>query len=178
MDIPPPVLVVRCVLRSRLPATVKRASTGRQRRVDGFAGRDYDARMLHARLFGPLRISVDTDAAPDVTGLKPRAVLAWLLMHPGLHPRESVAARFWPDVLDTSARGSLRSALWVVRAALETVGGAEYLVGDRERVGIDAARPRRSISRMWSGLRVADDPGDWEAAFGVMGEPLLGRSHR
>ena len=129
--------------------------------------------MLHARLFGPLRISVNTDAAPDVTGLKPRAVLAWLLMHPGLHPRESVAARFWPDVLDTSARGSLRSALWVVRAALEAVGGAEYLVGDRARVGIDVGRPRWVDLEDVIRLARANDPGDWEAAFGLMTEPLL-----
>jgi DNA-binding SARP family transcriptional activator/tetratricopeptide (TPR) repeat protein len=129
--------------------------------------------MLHARLFGPLRIGVDNDAAPDVTGLKPRAVLAWLLMHPGLHPRESVAAYFWPDVLDTSARGSLRSALWVVRATLEAVGGAEYLVGDRERVGIDPGRPRQVDLEEVVRLSGADDPDSLEQAFGLMAAPLL-----
>jgi len=129
--------------------------------------------MLNAWLFGPLRIGVGTDAAPEVTGLKPRAVLAWLLMHPGLHPREAVAARFWPNVLDTSARGSLRSALWVVRANLEAVGGAAYLVGDRERVGIDSARPRRVDVEEVARLASGDDPAGWEEAFGVMSEPLL-----
>jgi len=129
--------------------------------------------MLNAWLFGPLRIGVGTDAAPEITGLKPRAVLAWLLMHPGLHPREAVAARFWPNVLDTSARGSLRSALWVVRASLEAVGGAAYLVGDRERVGIDSARPRRVDVEEVARLASGDDPAGWERAFGVMSEPLL-----
>jgi len=129
--------------------------------------------MLNAWLFGPLRIGVGTDVAPEVTGLKPRAVLAWLLMHPGLHRREAVAARFWPNVLDTSARGSLRSALWVVRASLEVVGAAEYLVGDRERVGIDAARPRRVDVEEVALLAASDDPAGWERAFALMSEPLL-----
>jgi len=129
--------------------------------------------MLNAWLFGPLRIGIGADAAPEVTGLKPRAVLAWLLMHPGLHPREAVAARFWPNVLDTSARGSLRSALWVVRASLEAVGGAPYLVGDRERVGIDIARPRRVDVEEVVRLAGRDDPAGWEQAFGLMSEPLL-----
>jgi DNA-binding SARP family transcriptional activator len=129
--------------------------------------------MLHARLFGPLRISFDARAVPDITGLKPRAVFAWLLMHPGLHPRESVAAHFWPDVLDTSARGSLRSALWVVRAALDAAGAAAYLVGDRESVGVDVSRPRdvdiESVDRLSGGK----DPDGWERAYSLMAEPLL-----
>jgi DNA-binding SARP family transcriptional activator/tetratricopeptide (TPR) repeat protein len=136
-------------------------------------GRDYDGRMLHARLFGPLRISVDSDAAPEVPGLRPRAVLAWLVMHPGLHPRETVAARFWPNVLDTSARGSLRSALWVVRASLETVGAADYLVGDRDRVGIAPELPRSVDLEDAIAFSSGDVPGDWERAFGLMADPLL-----
>jgi DNA-binding SARP family transcriptional activator/tetratricopeptide (TPR) repeat protein len=135
--------------------------------------RDYDGRMLHARLFGPLRVTVAGKAAPDVPGLRPRSVLAWLLMHPGLHPREAVAARFWPDVLDTSARGSLRSALWVVRASLEAVDGDGYLVGDRDRIGMTTDLPRSVDVASVRRLAGTDDPADWEAAFGLMSEPLL-----
>ena len=39
-------------------------------------------------------------------------------LHPGAHPRGELAARFWPDVLDSSARASLRSAVWALRRAL------------------------------------------------------------
>ena len=39
-----------------------------------------------------------------------RALLAWLALHPGAQPRSHVAGVFWPDVLETSARGSLRAA--------------------------------------------------------------------
>jgi DNA-binding SARP family transcriptional activator len=41
----------------------------------------------------------------------PRALLAWLALHPGMHPRSRVAGRLWPDVLGESARNSLRTAL-------------------------------------------------------------------
>ena len=63
------------------------------------------------------------------------ALLAWLALNPGLHPRSAVAARFWPDVLDESARASLRSALWALRRQLgEEANGA--LVATRDRVGL------------------------------------------
>ena len=56
--------------------------------------------------------------------------------------RVPTRARAWPaasgpSVLDTSARGSLRSALWSIRAALDAVGGADHLVADRLGVGLD-----------------------------------------
>ncbi|HWF74294.1 MAG TPA: hypothetical protein VG186_13175 [Solirubrobacteraceae bacterium] len=43
--------------------------------------------------------------------------------------RAELASRFWPDVLDQSARASLRSAVWALRRRL-----GEALVVDRERV--------------------------------------------
>jgi DNA-binding SARP family transcriptional activator/tetratricopeptide (TPR) repeat protein len=129
--------------------------------------------MLQAWLFGPLRASVDADEVPPIAGLKPRAVFAWLLMHPGLHPRAAVAARFWPDVLDTSARASLRSALWVVRAALAAAGGASYLTGDRAYVGLDDASGLDVDLRHAARLAAGDDPAGWDRAFAVMAEPLL-----
>ena len=67
-------------------------------------------------------------------------LLAWLALHRGQHPRGVVAAAFWPDVLDASARGSLRSAVWSVRRTLG-VATEDYLVLDRDRIGFrdDAA---------------------------------------
>src|SRR5436190_540952 len=51
-------------------------------------------------------------------------------------PRTQLAARFWPDVLDSSARASLRSAIWSLRRALGEAGAA-HLVATRDRVGLD-----------------------------------------
>ena len=51
------------------------------------------------------------------------ALLAWLALHPGMQPRGRVAARLWPDVMDESARRSLRTALLDLRAALGPARG-------------------------------------------------------
>ncbi|MBV8989490.1 MAG: AAA family ATPase [Solirubrobacterales bacterium] len=45
--------------------------------------------------------------------------------------RANLASKFWPDVLDQSARASLRSALWALRRQL-----GESLLVDDERVGL------------------------------------------
>ena len=99
------------------------------------------------RLLGEVVVDVDGTRVEPPSGRRAWALLAWLLLHPGVHPRSVVASVFWPDVLDSSARASLRSALWALRQAL----GAEAdlaLVLDRDVVGtrpgahveLDAAR--------------------------------------
>jgi DNA-binding SARP family transcriptional activator len=59
-------------------------------------------------------------------------VLGWLALHPGTHSRASVAARFWPDVVDGTARASLRNALW----SLRRTAGAGLPATSGERVGL------------------------------------------
>ena len=52
-----------------------------------------------------------------------------------MHPRSEVAGRFWPDVLDSSARKSLRTELVAVRRALGAEGEG-VLVATRDMVGL------------------------------------------
>jgi DNA-binding SARP family transcriptional activator len=89
--------------------------------------------MLRVRLLGELL--ADVDGRPVVPPASRRAwsLLAWLALHPGEHPRGAVAARFWPDVLDSSARASLRSAAWALRRAL---GEGDALIAGRDRIGL------------------------------------------
>ncbi len=129
--------------------------------------------MLRAQVFGGLSVQVDGRGMPDIGGAKPRSLLAFLLMNPGPHPRARLAGRFWPDVLDTSARGSLRSALWSIRAALDAVGGAEHLVTDRLGVGLDSARERDVDVLEVGRLLDAGDPASLERALLLAAEPLL-----
>jgi DNA-binding SARP family transcriptional activator len=91
--------------------------------------------VLRVRVLGDLRVELDGTAAALPSSAKVRAVLAWLALHPGLQPRSSVAARLWPDVLDVSARASLRSAIWALRRALGDDDG-RLLVATREQVGL------------------------------------------
>src|SRR3954471_20792142 len=94
--------------------------------------------MLRLRLFGDLAVEVDGSTLPPPESARARALLAWLALTPGMHPRGRVAALFWPDVLDSSARASLRSAMWSLRRALGEAG-ERHLVATRERVGLEGA---------------------------------------
>ena len=88
---------------------------------------------LRVRVLGELAVEVAGEAVEPPSGRRPRALLAWLALTPGVHPRSEVAARFWPDVLDESARASLRVALSSVRATLGPAAG--QLTSTRDRVG-------------------------------------------
>ncbi len=130
-------------------------------------------RMLRARLFGGLAVEVDGRAVADVPGMKPRALLAYLLSRPEPLSRARLAGVFWPDVLDTSARASLRSALWSVRAALEAVGGADYLVADRASAGLAPDLPRWIDAEEAERLLAAGDRGSLERAVEIAASPFL-----
>jgi DNA-binding SARP family transcriptional activator/tetratricopeptide (TPR) repeat protein len=85
--------------------------------------------MLRVRVLGELELE---GLAPPA-GRRGRALLAYLALNPGPQPRVALAARFWPDVLDESARTSLRGALADVRRAV-----GDHLVTTRETAGLDA----------------------------------------
>ena len=91
--------------------------------------------MLRIRLLGELCLELEGRRLDAIASRRARSLLAWLAYRPGLHPRTRVAAVFWPDVLEGSARASLRNTLSVLRRELgEDAGG--YVVAERERVGI------------------------------------------
>lgn len=93
--------------------------------------------MLRLHLLGELWAEVDGTRVELPRAWHARGLLAWLALNPGEHLRSDVAARFWPDVLDASARASLRNALWALRRALGP-SAREALVTSRERVGLSA----------------------------------------
>jgi len=91
--------------------------------------------MLSVRVLGELVVEGSSGAIELTGSWRARSLFAWLALNPGGHPRASVAVRFWPDVLDSSARASLRNALWALRRSLGT-DAAEALIATRERVGV------------------------------------------
>ena len=104
--------------------------------------------MLRMQLLGDLRLSRDGAELPASASRRSWVLLAWLALHRGQHPRGVVAAAFWPDVLDASARGSLRSAVWSVRRTLG-VATEDYLVLDRDRIGFrDDAELRLDVDEV------------------------------
>ena len=93
--------------------------------------------MLRIRLYGGLEVELDGVPVQPPTSRRAWSLLAWLALHPGLSARRRVAACFWPDVLDASARASLRSAVWAVRRALGPAGDT-YLHATRDRLGLES----------------------------------------
>ena len=93
--------------------------------------------MLRVRVFGGLALESDGAALDPPASRRARELLGFLALHPGRHARAAVAARFWPDVLDASARASLRTTLHELRRALGPAGVC--LVADRDAVALDAA---------------------------------------
>src|SRR3954447_4266048 len=94
--------------------------------------------MLRVRLFGGLALESDGVAVPTPERRRACSLLGWLALHPGMHPRSEVAGRFWPDVLDSSARKSLRTELVAIRRALSAAGEG-VLVATRDMVGLAGA---------------------------------------
>jgi tetratricopeptide (TPR) repeat protein len=110
---------------------------------------------VFVRLLGELEVEVEGEQVALPPG-KPRGLFAWLAIHPGLHPRRALAGRLWPEVLDSSARASLRSALWALRSAL---GPAAFqLEATRERVGL-AAEVRTDLGEFERLLAAGDRTG-------------------
>src|SRR5205085_144260 len=88
--------------------------------------------MLRIRVLGELDLELDGERIEPPRRGPARNLLAWLAPHPGPHPRSAVAGRLWPNVLDTSARASLRTSLSALRATI----GSTALAGGRAQVGL------------------------------------------
>jgi DNA-binding SARP family transcriptional activator/tetratricopeptide (TPR) repeat protein len=82
-----------------------------------------------------MAVECDGERLPTPSALRAWSLLAHLALEPGPQPRGDLAARFWPDVLDSSARASLRSAVWSLRRSLGPAAEA-HLVVDRHHVGL------------------------------------------
>jgi DNA-binding SARP family transcriptional activator len=89
--------------------------------------------VLRVRLLGALGVELDGTAIDSPVSQRPWAVFAYVALAGRPVTRAELANRFWPDVLDQSARASLRSALWALRRAL-----GDALAIDTERVGLQA----------------------------------------
>jgi DNA-binding SARP family transcriptional activator len=83
--------------------------------------------VLRARLLGRLEVEVDGTVVQSAASQRPWALFAYLALASRPVARAELIATFWPDVLEQSARGSLRSALWSLR---RQIGNALLVEGD------------------------------------------------
>ena len=120
--------------------------------------------MLEVRLTGALALRANGAELAPPASRRARSLLAYLALHPGRHGRAQLAARFWPDVLDESARTSLRAALSELRRALGPA--ADQLLADRDTVALEAAVDTRAFA-------AALEAGDAAAALTASRGPIL-----
>jgi DNA-binding SARP family transcriptional activator/tetratricopeptide (TPR) repeat protein len=91
---------------------------------------------LSVLALGDLALEVDGHPCDRIASHRARSLLGWLAVNPGLHPRSRVAGVFWPDVLEDSARSSLRTTLATLRRELGEPA-ARAVTASRESVGIE-----------------------------------------
>lgn len=127
--------------------------------------------MLRMQLIGGLNVWLDDAVVEPPVSRRAWTLLAWLALHPGMQARSAIAAEFWPDVIDSCARASLRSAVWSLRRALG--GDADrYVLLGRDRLGLRADAPISIDVREVERLQAAGRPAD--AAEIGCGELLAG----
>ena len=92
---------------------------------------------IGVRVLGELALEVGGRESEGIASHRARSLLGWLAVHPGLHPRSRVAGVFWPDVLEESARSSLRTTLATLKRELgESAAGV--VTASRDRIGIES----------------------------------------
>ncbi len=123
--------------------------------------------MLRVRVLGELEAEVDGKVIAPSESRRAWALLGWMALNPGRHPRSVLAATLWPDVLDSSALTSLRSALWSLRRALGPAAAA--VVADRERLGLEARTTTVDLLE----FEVLAAAGELERAQALWRGPLL-----
>jgi DNA-binding SARP family transcriptional activator len=83
-----------------------------------FPRQDSTVSGIALTLFGSPAVAVPESAAGIPLGSKSLALLAFLVLEPGSHSREELAALLWGEHPDEQARASLRQTLTHLRAAL------------------------------------------------------------
>lgn len=97
--------------------------------------------MLSLSTFGALRATWNGKPIAGLGSGKPAALLVFLALEPGMHPREKLADLFWPGGPAESARRSLRQALFLLRGVLTDATGHAVLISGRHHAGFDTDLP-------------------------------------
>jgi predicted ATPase/DNA-binding SARP family transcriptional activator len=104
--------------------------------------------MLVINMLGDFRVQIDHQPV-EISSRPARTLLAYLVLNrAAVHTRERISGLFWPDVLESSARQNLRSAIYSLSKAI----GKEYLIVDHASIGFNAAAPHQlDIDRLIAG---------------------------
>jgi hypothetical protein len=129
--------------------------------------------MLRLRLLGTLTGENDGRPVTMPASERARALIGWLALHPGSHPRAAVAARLWPDSTEASARANLRTAVWQIRQAWGPV--ADALVSSRTEIGLHATAVSDGDGDLLPGITEEWAEPDFPMAQRLDADPADGR---
>ncbi|MDT5013818.1 MAG: hypothetical protein QOH57_5435, partial [Mycobacterium sp.] len=127
---------------------------------------DQSVSAVEIRLFGEITIRLNGQLAELPDSMRAVALLGWLAVHPGPHPRATIASALWPDVIDSSARQSVRTALWSLRRAF----------GDHADDVLDTSRSRIGLRNVSIDVQRFDQlitDGQFDEAFAFASGELL-----
>src|SRR5437016_6884077 len=100
--------------------------------------------VLRLNVLGPPEIFHD-GSRPSFALRKAQALLLYLAVEGGLHPRSKLAALLWPDSEPQDARKTLRNALTLLRRLLAdrdpSAPAHSHLLSDQELLGLDPQAP-------------------------------------
>jgi predicted ATPase/DNA-binding SARP family transcriptional activator len=102
----------------------------------GNAMADKSAVSISVRVLGEIAIDINGSSVALPASLRAVALLGWLATHYGPRPRSEIASSLWPDVPDSSARNSVRSALWSLRQAFNDHADTVLDIS-RSRIGLN-----------------------------------------
>jgi DNA-binding SARP family transcriptional activator len=99
---------------------------------------------LHLAMLGPPEV-LHNGSRLSFALRKAQALLVYLAVEGGMHPRSKLAALLWPDSEPHAARTAFRNALALLRSLLADAGAApaapSHLLSERELVGLNLQAP-------------------------------------
>ncbi|MBW3576194.1 MAG: AAA family ATPase [Actinobacteria bacterium] len=98
---------------------------------------------LWVSLLGGFDVEAGGEPLPPIPSRAGRSLLAYLLVHRcRAHPREELAAQFWPDLPEARARRRLSQTLWQVQDSLSELSGDKpYVEATTDALAFNDAAP-------------------------------------
>jgi DNA-binding SARP family transcriptional activator len=99
--------------------------------------------MLEVRLLGQFEVRLN-GAELKIPSRSVQSLLAYLILHAGTaYRREYLAGLFWPDSVETNAKGYLRQALWQLRNAfaMGQAAAPDYFTADKITLAFNTQLP-------------------------------------
>src|SRR5579859_5067526 len=111
---------------------------------------------LHLRLLGGFALLHNDQQAPNLTTMRLRSLLTYLVLHRDApQPRQHVAFLFWPDTTEAQARNNLRQLLHQLRQAIPAV--EQFLSADARMLHWRPAMPYSlDVAEFEQALTLAD----------------------